>query len=202
VKTIIHPNGSGPLDTGRTTEGGPMTTRNCLAVLLLALPIGACHEPASLTEPAGPAVTGAMAAPHLMASGTFTQTGITSLQVRTADGNTILEQTSMGTITGTLSGSFEDRLRVVIHPDGRFSTHFTITCECTVNGRNGSVEIVAQDQGQLTSPGVATFAGSAVVTGGTGALSGLRGNFAIEGTVDVTNGLSTYTYAGRIRNLP
>ena len=51
---------------------------------------------------------------------------------------------------------------------------------------------------RLLSPTLAAFAGRAVINGGTGALSGLRGVLQIEGTVDVTTGLATYGYAGDI----
>jgi hypothetical protein len=42
----------------------------------------------------------------------------------------------------------------------------------------------------------AIFSGRAVITGGTGELSGLRGVLQIEGTVDLVTGLSEYDYVG------
>jgi hypothetical protein len=141
----------------------------------------------------------APAASQTAATGTFTQTGITGLEVRQAGPNTILKQTSTGSVSGTLSGSYTDDIRVVIHPNGRFTAHFTIRCECTVGGNQGIVELVASDRGQLLSPNLASFEGRATITGGTADLSNLRGVFEIEGTIDLVSGLSTYTYSGWIR---
>lgn len=137
--------------------------------------------------------------PHAVAAaGTFAQTGITSLEVRQAGSNTILEQTSFGTVGGTLVGTYTDELRVVIHPDGDFNAQFTIRCECTVAGEQGVLELTASDRGRLASPTLGSFAGRAVVTSGSAALAGLRGVLEIEGTVDLVSGLSTYAYSGTI----
>ena len=142
------------------------------------------------------------ASAQLAASGTFTQTAITSIDVGVAGPNTIIDQTSAGTLTGTLAGQFEDDLTVVIHPNGKFDARFTIRCMCTVDGKLGVVEMVAEDAGELLSATLAAFAGRAVIKGGTGALSGLRGVLQIEGTVNVTTGLATYGYTGGIHFEP
>lgn len=182
-----------------------MVTRS-LAILLVAASTGACNERVDPVAPRGEPtiieVSSAMAPARIAATGTFTQTGITSLEVSSAGPNTIIEQTSVGLISGTLSGPYQDDLRVLIRPDGSFTAHFTITCECTVDGKQGTVELVAQDHGQLISPTVGEFAGKAVIKGATGGLTGLRGLLAIEGTVDVPSGLSTYDYSGSIRPRP
>jgi hypothetical protein len=68
----------------------------------------------------------------MAANGTFCQTAITSLDVWSAGPNTFLHQTAAGSVTGTLSGTYQDDLTVVIHPNGRFNARFTITCQCTV----------------------------------------------------------------------
>lgn len=179
-----------------------MRIRHGIMILLLATAASACDSvtgpETSGSDAATPVTTVAEAAAPTPASGTFTQTAVTGLQVRSAGPNTILEQTSQGTISGTLSGSYTDQLKVVIHPNGRFNAHFTITCECTVNGESGVLELVASDRGELVSPTTAVFAGRAVINGGSGDLSNLRGVLDIEGTVDLTSGLSTYTYSGRI----
>jgi hypothetical protein len=62
--------------------------------------------------------------------------------------------------------------------------------------------MVAGDTGELVSPTLAVFAGRAVINAGAGALSGLRGVLRIEGTVDVTTGLATYSYQGDIHFAP
>lgn len=171
-----------------------------LSILLLALGSTACADVVAPDAPhaEAPSLAVVQAPPHTLAVGTFTQTAITSLDVRLAGPNTILEQRSAGSVAGTLSGSYEDDLRVVIHPNGRFNAHFTITCDCTVDGKQGELQFVATDRGELVSPGLAAFAGRAVITGGTGELSDLRGVLAIEGTIDLQSGLATYDYSGRI----
>lgn len=176
------------------------------SILLLAA-LGSACEPSVAPDvgqagPAGPALASAHAPSHTAANGTITQTAITSLETRLAGPNTILEQTAEGLIGGTLSGPFDDELKVVIHPNGRFNAHFTITCECTVEGETGVLEIVAGDTGELISPDIAAFAGRAVIRGGTGGLSGLRGVLRIEGTVDVASGVATSVYTGDIHFQP
>ena len=145
-----------------------------------------------------PVVGNAAAVVKTAASGVFNQTAITSLDVQTAGGNTILDQTSVGTISGTMTGHFADKIKVVIHPNGKFNASFTITCSCTVNGKFGVVEFVGNDTGELLSPTLAAFAGRLVINGANGDLTGLHGVLQIEGTVNVTTGLATYSYTGDI----
>ena len=173
--------------------------------MLAATTLLACEQDPVRVDDARPvtAVPGGVApSVKVAASGSFNQTAITSLDVKTSGGNTTLDQTSVGTITGTLTGHFEDDLKVVIHPNGKFNATFTITCSCTVDGRFGVVEMVANDTGELVSPTLATFAGRAVIVNATGNLSGLRGVLQIEGTVNVTTGLATYGYTGDIHFEP
>lgn len=185
-----------------------VSTRRSLCILVVAALGTACEAPVSpQADRADPVLAEAPAAQaqassRTAADGTSIQTAITSLDVRAAGPNTILEQTTEGLFSGTLAGAFEDELKVVIHPNGNFNAHFTITCECTVEGRQGVLEIVAGDTGELLGPDRAVFAGRAVIRGGTGELSGLRGVLAIEGVVDVTTGLATYTYSGTIHFRP
>lgn len=182
-----------------------MHTRLSIATLLMGAVYAACDLPASPDPARTPEVAafGAGQAPaHMAATGTFVQTGINSQDVKVAGASTIIEQTSAGTISGTLVGPFEDQLRVVIHPNGRFTAHFTIACTCTVDGRSGTLELTASDTGELVSGDVGAFAGKAVITGATGDLAGLRGVLEIAGTVDVPSGLSTYGYSGTIHFRP
>lgn len=179
-----------------------MRIRHGITALLLVTLTSACDSVTAPRAPGGDSAsaattTAAVAAPA-PASGTFAQTAITGLEVGTAGPNTILEQTSEGTVLGTLSGSYQDRLRVVIHPSGHFNVHFTVTCQCTVDGRSGVLELVASDRGEFVGPTTAAFAGRAVIVGGSDDLSDLRGVLAIEGTVDLASGLSTYGYSGSI----
>lgn len=177
-----------------------MKTSHRTAILLLATLLTACESATAPDTPGAEALTftAANAAPHITATGTFTQTTITSLAASQAGPNTILDQTSAGVISGTIAGPYTDDLKVVIHPNGKFNAHFTIRCQCTVAGEQGTLDLVASDNGEMVSPTLATFAGRAVITGGTGDLSDLRGVLRIEGTIDVVTGLATYTYSGRI----
>lgn len=178
-----------------------MKTLYYVPILLLAVFGTACESvmapDAERPEALKPSM--AHAGPQIAAAGSFAQTAITGLQVRQAGPNTILEQTSAGSMSGTLSGSYTDQLKVVIHPNGRFNAHFTIRCDCTMAGEQGVVELVASDRGELVSPTLASFKGHATIRGGTAELSDLRGVLEIEGTVDLGSGLSTYTYSGWIR---
>jgi phage tail sheath gpL-like len=175
-----------------------MKTSSRIPVLVLALLGTACESPTvtdlNLTGTSSPAM--AQAAAKIAATGTFTQTGITSLVVSQAGPNTVIEQTSTGVVSGTLSGTYTDDIRVVIHPNGRFNAHFTIRCACTMAGKQGTVEFVAADHGELLSPTLAVFAGRATITGGSDDLSALRGVLEIEGSIDIATGLSTYGYSG------
>jgi len=179
-----------------------MNIRHATSILCLAALGSACEPPTEpdpgQADPAQSALTMAQGSPHTAAAGSYAQTAVTGVGVRPAGPNTILEQTSLGSISGTLNGTFEDELRVVIHPNGRFNAQFTITCECTVDGKQGVLELTATDTGELVSPNAGAFAGRAVIKGGTGDLSGLRGVLEIQGVVDVASGLSTTTYSGSI----
>lgn len=143
----------------------------------------------------------AMASPPTAASGTATQTGITEIEVRMAGPNVIIEQTTVGFVSGTLSGTFEDTIRVVLHPSGGFTALGKGSCECTVDGLSGVVEYVVSDEGEEIN-GIPTFAGRQVITGATGDLSGLRGVLQIEGEVDPGTLLSTISYSGVIHTHP
>jgi hypothetical protein len=144
----------------------------------------------------------AQASPPTTASGTSTQTQITGFEMRSAGPNLIFEQTTMGSLSGTLTGDFADSYKVVIHPNGRFDAQGTITCQCTVEGKSGVLEIRLVDSGEIVSPDTAIFAGTAVITGGTDELSDLRGVFAVDGIVDIPSGLATFTYSGQIHFHP
>lgn len=175
-----------------------MKTTHYAPILLLAVFGSACDSAVAPTGPAETLAPAASMAPHIAAAGTFTQTGITSLDVSQAGPNTIIEQTSVGAVSGTLAGTYTDDLRVVIHPNGKFNVQFTIRCECTVEGEQGVLELTASDRGEIVGPTLAAFAGRATITDASGDLAGLRGVLEIEGTVDLVTGLSTYTYSGRI----
>ena len=178
-----------------------MRTTYFVPILALAVFGAACESATAPAIEQAEVSTRAMshAASRTAATGTFKQNAVTSLEVRQAGPNTILEQKSAGSVSGTLSDSYTDGIRVVIHPNGRFTAHFTIRCECTVAGETGIVELVASDRGEIVGPTLAAFAGRATITGGTADLADLRGVLEIGGTIDLTSGLSEYTYSGWIR---
>lgn len=144
----------------------------------------------------------AQASPPTAAEGTLTHTAITGFDIRTAGPNAIFEQTTVGSFSGTLDGSFEESLRVVAHPTGRFNAKGTISCACTVEGREGIVELVLATSGEIVSPTTGVVEGRFVITGGSGELSGLSGVLDVEGTIDLTTGLVTITYSGQIHLHP
>jgi hypothetical protein len=71
----------------------------------------------------------------------------------------IFEQTTVGSLSGTLTGSFEDSYRIVIHPNGSFNAQGTITCDCTVEGKSGVLELKLVDSGEIISPDTAYLRG-------------------------------------------
>lgn len=139
----------------------------------------------------------AMASPPTAASGAITQEGVTGFDIRFAGPNVILTQSTRGTVSGTLHGTYRDTFRVVIHPNGKFNAHGRLTCECTVDGRSGDLELVVTNTGEEID-GVPTFDGRFVIKRGTGELSGLHGVLTMEGTVDPATSLSTINYSGQI----
>ena len=143
----------------------------------------------------------ALGSPPAAASGTVTQEAITGFELRLAGPNIVIEQSTTGSVSGTLTGTYEDSFTVVIHPDGRFNAHGTLTCQCTVEGAQGVLELVVTNTGEEIN-GVPTFEGRFVIKGGTGDLSGLSGLLDLVGTVDVPSGLSTITYSGRVHSHP
>lgn len=143
----------------------------------------------------------ALGSPPTAASGTVTQEAITGFELRLAGPNIVIEQSTAGSISGTLTGTFEDSFTVVIHPNGRFNAHGTLTCQCRMEGEQGVLELVVTNTGEELT-GVPTFEGRFVIKGGTGDLSGLSGVLQFVGTVDVPSGLSTITYSGQVHSHP
>lgn len=142
----------------------------------------------------------AIASPPAAASGTVTQQAITGFELRLAGPNIMIEQSTAGSVTGTLSGTYEDSFTVVIHPNGRFNAHGTLTCQCTVEGEQGVLELAVTNTGEELN-GIPTFVGRFVIREGTGDLSGLRGVLEFVGTV-APSGLSTISYSGQIHSHP
>ena len=72
---------------------------------------------------------------------------------------------------------------------------------CTVDGKQGLVALALSDTGEFVN-GTPVFIGRYVINGGTGELSGLRGVLQLTGTVDLSTGLSTIDYSGKIHSHP
>lgn len=144
----------------------------------------------------------ALATAPMPAAGTLTQTEVTGFELRVAGSNVIIEQTTRGVMSGTLSGTVEDTVRVIIHSDGTFEASGTTICACFLDGNQGQVELAITDTGEQTSPNTSRFTGRAAITRATGDLSGLAGRLDIEGTVDLATGLSTIGYSGEIHPHP
>jgi hypothetical protein len=144
----------------------------------------------------------AQASPPTATNATFTQEMLAGFDISFAGPNVIITQTTDGSVSGDWNGTFKDSLRVVIHPNGRFTAQNRITCACTVDGHSGDLELLVVNTGEPDSQGVPTFAGRAVITGATGELAGLRGVFDVEGTVDMGSGLSTTHLSGRTHTHP
>lgn len=89
------------------------------------------------------------------------------VEIGFAGPNLVFEATTVGLFSGTLSGSFEDSVKVVIHPNGRFTAQGTMTCVCTVGGRSGVLEFVVVDTGEQVGSG-STFTGHAAIQQGSG----------------------------------
>ena len=134
----------------------------------------------------------AQAGPPIPASGSFTVVSTTPTSVRSAGGNTITTLETTLAITGTLSGTIELQERLVTHATGKLNLHDEGTFAGTVNGRSGTLRIVANATGDLSA-----YRGGFTILGGTGGLAGLRGHVTVAGVPAVSG-----TYAGQVHFEP
>jgi hypothetical protein len=144
------------------------------------------------------AVGGAHASQPAPASGTYTVNAITGFALHPVGANMFIEQTTEGVFSGTLTGTFEDQIKAIVHPNGLVGAQGTLTCACTVAGKSGTLEFVQVSTGSFHAQ---AFEGRAIITRGTGELSGLRGVLELQGTVD-PNGMATVTYVGGLHDHP
>jgi hypothetical protein len=148
--------------------------RSCLAgAAVLLAGLASCVAPAAASSAA-------------TASGTFTFVSDTRTPIRTADGNTIVDEVASIAYAGDLSGTVTATDTIVVHPDGSVEGHGREVCDsCTIGGRTGAFTALFAFRGSATH-----FAGSEVFVDGSGGLKGLRGGGTFEG-----NGASnTYSY--------
>jgi hypothetical protein len=91
---------------------------------------------------------------------------------RTAGGNTFVALFfPAGVLTGDITGTFTERLNVVIHPDGSQNVKGNATCTCTVAGRTGTL-VFDNIAGTTNTSGVSE---AHFVLSGSGGLAGLHG---------------------------
>lgn len=143
------------------------TPRLLLTLLLAAGATLVAVQPASASAPT-------------TAAGTFFFVAApVSSDFRTADGNTFVTLFfPAGVLTGDITGTFTEQLRVVTHPGGSQNVHGNATCTCAVAGRTGV--LVFDNLAGTTNPsgvGNAHF-----VLSGSGGLADLHG----QGTAIIT----------------
>ena len=108
------------------------------------------------------AVAGALFATSAAASAPLHGTGTSTLvstnvdSVRTADGNTIIEQDNVRADLGAFTGTVYEHQRLVVHPDGHITTHADATVVGTYTGCGGTVTQALQLEGQISAAGVIT----------------------------------------------
>jgi hypothetical protein len=132
-----------------------------------------------------------LGAPPATGTGTGTTTSRVILSSRTADGNIIQERENRGTVSGTLTGTFVEEVRGVIHASGLVTFAGVMTFTGTVDGcGSGTLTLAFSGQGVVGAP----VTESAVRIVGAGE-STLRAQG--EGTVDEVG--PTFTYSVQLR---
>lgn len=139
-------------------------------------------------------ITAAHASTPMPATGTFEYTDSTFHDIRSAGGNTIIEDNVAHVIySGTFTGTSTVEGLLIFHPDGSATAVDTETFTGTVNGVPGTVTM------RLTGGGpVPLFQGTDVILSATGALAGLHGVLDEAGLVTIPQGPSG-TYSGQIQ---
>jgi hypothetical protein len=128
-------------------------------------------------------------------SGTFAETSFvgTPSVTTTADGTTVFSQSTLGTYSGTISGTFTEVISGVVFPDGTQSFSGIDVCACSVAGRSGS--FVDRFSGSGVAP---NFVGILTVIRGSGNESNLHVTARFKGAVAAT-GLASGRYTIRYR---
>ena len=90
----------------------------------------------------------------------------------------VIDITTPAVIGGTLAGNLVFVETDVIHPDHSFDFSGTMTCQCTVDGRSGTLVIKAR--GATAADGSTT--GKFKILEGTGGLAGLEGRGTLSQT--------------------
>jgi len=91
-------------------------------------------------------------------------------------------------VTGTLAGAEVAIVHYVIHPDGSATINGVETCNCTIQGRTGTVTFI--DEGTVSAGGdISVLRTSIDATGG---LEGISATLNVSGTIAAP----TQTYTG------
>jgi hypothetical protein len=93
------------------------------------------------------AATASPTGPPGAASGTDTVDSLTVMSTVQADGNTILEGTFTGHLTGTVSGTYVGEFRWIIHESGEFEFHSTGVDTVTTPCGSGETPFIAETHG-------------------------------------------------------
>jgi hypothetical protein len=158
-----------PACTATNSRRRTITTPRLLLTLLLAVgAILVVVQPVSASTP-------------IAAGGTFFFVAApVPSDFRTADGNTFVTLFfPAGMLTGDITGTFTEQLRVVTHSDSSQNVHGNATCTCTVAGRTGV--LVFDNIAGTTSP--SGMGNAHFVLSGSGGLVGLHG----QGTAIITS---------------
>lgn len=130
----------------------------------------------------------ASAGPPAPASGTGEITTSVVTSVRTADGNVITEFLQTGTISGTLSGTFVETVRVVQHADGRITFHGAATLTGSAEGCGaGTIPLRLEGTG---------LAAGLVAEGRIRTARASENTAGVEAVLTFEQAGATFTYAG------
>ena len=159
--------------------------RNSLAVvailvgLLLGVGLGntifAIPTPSISTEP----LPGRVAEPTLSE---VTIELVSTETLQEVDGQTTTTASFIGDFTGTISGAFVAEFFFTIEPNGVFEGIGYLTCNCTVDGRSGTLIERYILVGGASPQGEVVSRGTWEIVRGTAELSSLRGGGSFEST--------------------
>jgi uncharacterized protein DUF3224 len=133
------------------------------AVFLMALPVSA-------------------GAPSIPVTTTFTDTSATTTAFHQdgSSGSVTVTQDVTVVYVGDLSGKVTEMITLVLRADGTGNFHGVDTCSCMLGSRVGMIQL--RFEGTI-NPGD-TFQGQFVLQGGTGGLTGLRGEGTFHGAAN------------------
>ena len=87
-----------------------------------------------------------------------------------------------GRFTGTFTGAYSEDLRLVFHADGSYNFAAELTCQCTVDGRTGTMTVKLDGTGTPTG----SFDAHYRIIAASGGLEGLQGQGTLSGPIPST----------------